>query len=139
MELIRLLNAKHYDPQRGKFTSLAFKNSTGGGVSVVCAECVSKADVPICDHIAAYYPERVTGKPPIFWKFAVGILPEGWAIEQQTSESGDVCHYNIVNVSDRQLRAILGDASLDDFCTCSPSGIRRTQSSDVTASVASNL
>lgn len=35
MKFIRILNAIHYDPRKQRFTSLAFKNSTGGGISVI--------------------------------------------------------------------------------------------------------
>lgn len=131
MDFVRLLNTKHFDPKRGKFTSLAFKNSTGGGASVISTHCVAQSGIPICSHIDAYYPERITGRPPIFWDFPASILPIGWDLQQQTSETGDVCHHNIIGVSDRQLRSLLGSAVLSDFSICASDGVRSARPSDV--------
>jgi len=44
---------------------------------------------------------------------------------QQTSPTGDTCHYNLVDVSEKEARTLLKKAKLDDFNICSDNGIDR--------------
>jgi hypothetical protein len=57
------------------------------------------------EHIQRYYigftPNAL---PPIFWEFEASILPSGCELEQETSESGDDCHYNIVKLSEKDAK-----------------------------------
>lgn len=118
MKFIRILNAIHYDPRKQRFTSLAFKNSTGGGISVIHHECVLAQKQTPCRHIEHYYPPPTSSQPPIFWEFDEAALPAGFTAEQQTTESGDVCHYNLVGVSDKAARDLLIRQSLAEFQIC---------------------
>lgn len=118
MKFIRILNAIHYDPRKQRFTSLAFKNSTGGGISVIHQECVLAQNRTPCQHITRYYPPPTSSQPPIFWEFDEAALPAGFTAEQQTTESGDVCHYNLLGISDKAARDLLIRQSLAAFQIC---------------------
>lgn len=102
MEIIRILNIeKHYDRRERRFTSLAFKNSSGTnpGISVVSRECIQETSNIVCSHISRFY-SAVAGEPVIFWCFIEDILPEGYRLEQENSSTGDSCHYNIMGLTD---------------------------------------
>ncbi len=52
-EVIRLLHPKHFSKARGRFTSLAFKNSSkDGGVSVIDSRCAREHSGSECKHIS---------------------------------------------------------------------------------------
>ena len=118
MKFIRILNAIHYDPRKQRFTSLAFKNSTGGGISVIHQECVLAQNRTPCQHIAQFYPPPTSSQPPLFWAFDEAALLTSFIAEQQTTTSGDVCHYNLLGVSDKAARELLIRQSLVDFQIC---------------------
>lgn len=118
MRLVRILNAMHFDPRKQRFTSLAFKNSTGGGISVVSKECIQQQDRTVCDHIKRYYPPPTSSMPPIFWEIAEELLPPEYTLTQQTSPTGDICHYNIEGISDKHAREMLLHCQLDEFRIC---------------------
>ncbi len=118
MKFIRILNAVHYDTRKQRFTSLAFKNSTGGGISVMHQECVFAQNHIPCQHIERYYPPPTSSQPAIFWVFDEAVLPAGFTAEQQTTQSGDVCHYNILGASDKAARELLIQQSLAEFQIC---------------------
>lgn len=124
MNFIRILNALHYDPRKQRFTSLAFKNSTGGGISALHQECVLAQNQTPCQHIERYYPPPTSSQPPIFWSFNEAILPTGFTAEQQTTQSGDVCHYNLLGVSDKAARDLLIRQRLADYQICEGSESR---------------
>jgi hypothetical protein len=130
MNFIRILNALHYDPRKQRFTSLAFKNSTGGGISVIHQECVLAQNQTPCQHIEHYYPPPTSSQPPIFWMFEEAILPTGFTTEQQTTPSGDVCHYNLLGVSDKAARDLLIRQRLTDFQICNKEGSRPLAAAD---------
>ena len=68
----------------------------------------------ICKHIARFYP-GIAGNPAIFWKFSSTQLPAGHELQQQDSQSGDKCHHNIFNVSDKSAKDILKQVQENDF------------------------
>jgi hypothetical protein len=118
MKFIRILNAIHYDPRKQRFTSLAFKNSTGGGISVIHQECILAQNRTPCQHIEQFYLPPTSSQPPLFWEFDEAALPTGFTAEQQTTASGDVCHYNLLGISDKAARDLLVRQSLADFQIC---------------------
>ena len=125
MGFIRVIHQKHYDPDRRNFKSLAFKpSSDGSGISVIDEECISQSGTSICEHIEVFYKD-ITGLPPIFWQVPTDALPEGHRFIQQTSITGDICHHNLIGVSDKEARMLLKRAKLSDFNICSENGIHR--------------
>ena len=118
MIIVRILNALHFDPRKQRFTSLAFKNSTGGGISVIHKECIQQQGNSVCEHIEQFYPPPTSSIPAIYWEFAEEQLPIGYQLEQQTSASGDHCHYNIEAISDKSAREMLLHTKLSDFQIC---------------------
>jgi len=132
MNFIRILNALHYDPRKQRFASLAFKNSTGGGISVIHQECVFAQNQTPCQHIERYYPPPTSSRPAIFWVFDEAVLPAGFTAEQQTTQSGDVCHYNLLGVSDKAARDLLIRQRLADFQICEDEMSRPLLAADFT-------
>lgn len=60
----------------------------------------------MCAHLRQFYPESVTGEPPSF----IGIDRDRFVtpatVDQQTTDTGDECHYNVNGLSDNQLKRI---------------------------------
>ena len=81
-------------------------------------ECVLAQNQTPCQHIAQFYPPPTSSQPPLFWAFDEAALLTGFTAEQQTTESGDVCHYNLLGVSDKAARDLLIRQSLVDFQIC---------------------
>src|SRR5271157_6284194 len=104
MQYIRFISRKHWDRNRRRFTSLAFKPSTTNrGISVVEHECLSALSYSVCAHIRRFYA-AVAGEPPIFWQFSFEILPETVHIEITPSNTGDGCHRDLMGLSDDQAK-----------------------------------
>lgn len=118
MKFVRILNLRHYDPRKKRFVSLAFKNSTGGGISVIQRECVTAQNHTVCQHIERFYPPPTSSQPPIYWEFDEAELPMGFVAEQQTTDSGDVCHHNLLGISDKAARSLLMQQPLSAFHIC---------------------
>ena len=132
MELIRLVPKQHFDRTKRRFNRLAFRNSSdGSGISVIASECIERLSPSICWHIRYFYSEVSRG-PAIFWRFAAEILPTGCRLEQQDSATGDVCHYNIVNLSDGEARQLFQRYASDlaAFQLCEADGAARPVAED---------
>lgn len=127
MELVRLLSHRHFDPRKARFNSLAFKN-TGQepGISVINSDCIRATGASICEHIKTYY-SGLAGEPAIYWVFSSETLPDGHTLEQETSSTGDICHYNIRGVPDAVARQWFKGYSSDlsNFQVCTPNGSSR--------------
>ena len=120
MDAIRVLHKSHYDPHRNRFISLAFKNTGADpGISIVSAECILWSQRPICGHIRQYYGS-LTSDPPIFWRFSTDVLPDHHLLEQEESSTGDVCHYNIKGITDKEARRVFKSVWCDpaNFSIC---------------------
>ena len=118
MEYARILTLHHYDSNRKRFNSLAFKNSSpklGGGISVICIKCANESSGSICRHICNKYTKRTN--PAIFWKFSKEILP-ACRIELD-DENGDECHYNIFDLVDSKAEKIFKDNHKGNLFICS--------------------
>ena len=122
MEIIRLLHIRHYDRRKQRFTSPAFKNF-GNGISVIDQQCISNSGRTICEHIIAYY-QSVASEPPIFWQFSSDILPQRSSIVPEVSTTGDICHYNIQGLSDKQARQFFKEycCGITQLLICRPDG-----------------
>ena len=124
-EIIRLMHPRRYVPRKRRFARAAFSNSSGGGgVSVLSSECVDRKGHGICAHIRKYYDERIAGSPPVFWRIPVANLPNGHSLEQQTTPSGDDCHYNIMGINDAQCYELLKSVQPTDYQICAADGLR---------------
>jgi hypothetical protein len=55
MEFVRLVHPRNFDKIRGRFNDLAFKKSSGGGMSVFELTCAENASGLICAHIEKFY------------------------------------------------------------------------------------
>jgi len=77
--------------------------------------------VRICEHIEKHY-RSVSGTPPIFWNFDSKILLQKCEFIQKISESGDVCHYNLVGLSAKEPSNIFKQQDLSVFSICRSDG-----------------
>jgi hypothetical protein len=60
----------------------------------------------------------VIDNPIMLWIFEYSILPKGCNLKQNSSDTGDECHYNIRNLSDREARKIIVGQDLSAFSVC---------------------
>ena len=133
MEVLRILNALRYDRRKQRFNSLAFKPfGKPPGISVIDTACIQDMGNTPCSHIRQYY-DRIAGAPPIFWKFHTDLLPDQCVIEQEDSLTGDVCHYNIHGLSEKQAREFFLQyaGQLHRFQICDPTGQRPLEQNDL--------
>ena len=118
MEFIRTVHPSHYVKHRKRFASLAFKNSSdGSGISVISSSCIERKTKSICKHIRKYYPS-IAGTPIIFWKIDSNTPPTCCNFVQSPSTTGDECHYNIENLSDKEARKIIRNQPPSSFYIC---------------------
>ena len=105
MELVLYVHIRLWDPHKRYFRSEAFDNSSdGSGISVVDLDCIRRGECRcVCEHARRYYP-TVSSEPPIFWRFSESILPTGYSLKQEASDSGDECHHNIQGISDNRAK-----------------------------------
>lgn len=134
MAYIRLLNfSLHYSKELGRFKSPAFEN-TGKppGISVIDLDCANLASGNVCRHCARYYAS-VAGTPIIFWVIPDQIVEDGCNLEQETTESGDVCHYNIRGLSDNRARKIIIRVPIEELMVCADEVPRSMTGDDLNA------
>ena len=135
MEFIRLVSSRHFDQQRQRFQSWAFKNSSedrGGGISLIDKECIAGTGLSTCEHIRRYYQPTI-GDVVIFWEIPSN-LPAGGRLEQETTDSGDDCHYNLRDLSDNQAKQYFKSKtpSLEGFRICDDDHHRELTLEDIT-------
>lgn len=127
MQLVRIIHQRHFDPHLGRFQSLAFRpSSQNAGISTFTADCAMDVSGAICAHIAGYYP-NVSGDPPIFWQFDSGILPAHHLLDATPSDTGDVCHRDILKLSRGEAERVFKDHGRfpDAFHICDQNGNHR--------------
>lgn len=74
----------------------------------------------ICEHIRTFY-STVTEEPIVYWPFDSSMLAAKSNIVNRESITGDVCHYDIENLSHKQAKEIFRDhASNDNLFICNP-------------------
>jgi hypothetical protein len=125
---IRVIHPKHFDYNKKRFSSLAFRNSSNNGISVFELECTEIQGRPLCEHIHAFYPNPISGDPTIFWVISEDELPIGLDFIKHPSSSGDDCHVDIVGLNDKQARNMLISKEMSDFKICLDNGSYRSLS-----------
>jgi hypothetical protein len=110
---------------------LAFKKY-GDGISVIQEDCVSKTST-ICNHLRKYY-SSVDTPPHIFWVFNRDIIPKDCDFIQRDSDTGDKCHYDIVNLSAKKAKKIFNKYNyngLKNFQICDNNHPRQLEQADL--------
>jgi hypothetical protein len=139
MGYVRLVHPKHWESNRGRFSDLAYKKSTDGGLSVFDVECAEQDSGLICEHIRRYY-ENVGGDPAIFVVLEPADLPPAAKVARTPSKSpveiaagatNDECHHEVDGVGDKALKKALMKVSLDRFRICDTQGVRALALSDL--------
>ena len=125
MEVVRILNLRHFDRTARRFRDIVCKNASKsdptavtpdgrGGFSVfdpACA-CVDQGQNPncVCSHISKFY-DQVAGEPCAYWRFDHEMFnppiqnPKNIPVLVHVpSHTGDDCHANLHNVSDDRLK-----------------------------------
>lgn len=86
----------------------------------------------ICEHIAAFY-QGIGGEPPVFYILDAGELPSGYEIIETLSDTGDMCHREVISVSNSRLKKAFKDRAVGDFLICDGNGPRSLTSDDIRA------
>ena len=119
MELIRILNKRHWKYKENRYSQLAFRNSTGGGISAIWRKCILQNERTVCEHIRYYYSKY--SEPIVYWIFLTQDLPNNYKLKQEDNTTGDTCHFNIYGISNRQARKFFIEAqnkSKESFHIC---------------------
>lgn len=66
----------------------------------------------ICNHISNFY-SIVAGEPIVYWEFDSSILGQNARLVNIISSTGDICHYDIENLSNKESRDIFRDHALN--------------------------
>lgn len=136
-EYIRVVHPRDYDVEQGRFKSLSFKpSSSDGGISVFKIQCGIDASGSVCEHIRKFY-DSLTGDPPIYWEIPAEDIPTECEYPQSDSESGDKCHHNIKNWSEKESKKYIKKKSLDTYLICDPNGTRSLTKEDLDVSLKS--
>ena len=77
----------------------------------------------------------IAGEPPVFWRIPVDQLPDHAELEQETTDSGDTCHFNICGMSDGECRKLLKSHTVNDFEICDAGTPRELTVDDVLAQI----
>jgi hypothetical protein len=123
MRIIRIVHIREYDWRRDEFKSLAFKNrSDGSGISVIDRDCVDRTGRGVCNHIRYYYGCTAASEPPLYWEFLSSKIPHEHRLENETSASGDICHYNLKGLTKSQARNFFKEQDYTTFRVCNAHG-----------------
>ncbi len=132
MGLLRVIHPRHFDPSRGNFQSLAFREaSDGSGISVFDKDCALQASGTVYNHIQRFYPPPVSGEPIICWEIPVAMIPNECQIVPVLSESGDDCHYDLRGWPKKAARSLFVSLELERFALCTPPGLSPLSRSDL--------
>jgi len=104
-KLARVLQAKHFDPEVGRFRDFSFKRSTRGdmGISVIDIDCAIRESGSVCLHIQQFYSNFES--PLILWQFDARALPNGdTKICSSPGSHDDPCHRYITNLSNNRAK-----------------------------------
>jgi len=121
MQVVRLLDLRHYDGNKRRFRDYVHRNSSKesgtpdgkGGFSVVDLRCANERSGSICAHTERYY--RAVGVPCGLWLFDPATFEPGDSdpkhirppvLIPKPSDTGDECHRNMHNVSDGRLERV---------------------------------
>jgi len=67
----------------------------------------------------------------MFWRFDLDTLPENFSLDSGVYDNGDVCHTNIVNLTEKQERAIAKRVVVGEVQVCTPDGPRVAALSEI--------
>lgn len=104
MALLKILHPKEFDSELSRFRSSCFHNSSDGtGISLVDCDCIQQQPgrSGACSHIGHFYP-HITGEPIAFWRIDPVKFPLGTDIKHTLSDTGDICHRELMGLSDNQ-------------------------------------
>ena len=131
MEYIRLVHPGSFNRERREFDDLAFKKSSGSGMSIFEVECATAASGVICAHIEKFYP-HIAGDPAVFCRIDATELPAGSHLEHTQSDLGDECHREVEGVGNKALkRHFRAKRDWTNFFICTELGARRLQECDL--------
>lgn len=73
----------------------------------------------ICAHVRRFYCIKRPDDPIFFWDFeANDLIPATAEFRQKVSETGDPCHYNILNLSNQQAKDIAKNIPITSVLFC---------------------
>lgn len=127
-EYVRLLHPRYYSKEKKRFESLAFRNFEDG-VSLVDPICGGHTSGGLCTHLAQFYPD-ISGIPPVYWRIPISEFPAGVTFRNETSTSGDECHWVVEGISDQECKKWFKQKTLDDFEICVGGSARRAPTVD---------
>lgn len=123
--LIRLLSLHHFDCDRRRFTSEAFRNSSdGSGISVFGVECADRESNGACAHISRHYRTFFNGMA-VFWRIRTSELPGEVDLGWKESSTGDPRHINLKGLQRRQARRFFKKVVCPDGLEVCRDGERR--------------
>ena len=132
MSFLRLINLKeHYSRRKKRLSSLAFRPSSNGGISVVNRECVNRTGTSLCEYLARCYPVKITGDPIAFWQIPNHIIPLHCQSKQTPSEKDKKCHYEIFGWATADAEQTIKKLPLSEIDLCAEDGFRKVQTSDL--------
>ena len=133
MQLIRILDSKHWKSKEKRYSQMAFRNSSGGGISAICEKCVFQNGRTVCEHIRYYYSKYK--EPFVYWIFSIKNLPSNYKLNQEDSPTGDICHFNINGITNKQTKQFFHESqnkSKKSFRICNKNNYdREFNSSDM--------
>ncbi len=101
MVVIRVLDPAHFSKSKNRFSRMAFRPSSNGGISVYAEPCALEKSRSNCNHIQAFY-SGLTGIPALYWRIDLEWLNAEakdseitLSLVQSKSHSGDDCHHDI--------------------------------------------
>ena len=112
MRLVRILNARWFNWDKGRFQSSSFRKM-GSGVSVFDRDCVAdNYGTTICGHIRIFY-SIVAAEPIVYWQFDSSVLSKTAILVNIISSTCDICHYDIENLPNKESRDIFRKHALN--------------------------
>lgn len=131
MDYVRLVHPNHFDHTLGRFTELAFKNSSkGGGFSVFDRACAISTTNAVCPHARKFYPS-IASDPPVFLVIPAAALPSPNRIDTTPSDTNDLCHREVFEVSDKRLKKAFKATPISGYMICDNGQERTLTAADV--------
>src|SRR5688500_7412443 len=146
MEIIRILPLRQFDPYKGRFSNLVFKQPSGTGlgpdgkkgISVFDRECAEQLGRSPCEHIAHFYAAEFR-QPCAYWSFSSALLdpPVGSTniptpeFVKEPSSTGDPCHCNIHFLGSERSKKLFDNRFSEGLLMLCVDGIGRAFEADV--------
>lgn len=121
-EFARVFHIDDFDTEAGRFRSVGHSKD---GISVSCVVCAEFYSSSICSHIRRT-KATIASEPPIFWKFKRRQLPVDAKLVH-CIEDADICHHNLMSISQGGWKRMVKSAPVSDFYVCvSPTHVQAT-------------